>query len=115
MAGSPSTQITPADVLAQLVVIRDLVAQIPDGTPQKGSIQSALDLAATLVQKSQIPPGTYVTAGAAAALAGVAALVGAAGGGLVGYKLGKPKTPALPAHESESEPPPRRRPPKESP
>jgi hypothetical protein len=102
-------KITPSDVLAQLSAMRTIVDTLPDAAAgQRASLQTAIDTTISYVRQALPKPGTYVTAGGAAAMAGIAAVVGAVGGGLVGHKLGKsaapPKAlPAASAHESSAE------------
>ena len=104
---SAPDKITPRDVLAQLQTVRALVDALPDSVAtQRLSLQNAMDTAVQYVRAGLPKPGTYVTAGGAAGIGGVAAVLGAAVGGFLGYKLrgsknGAPAPAALPAGARE--------------
>ena len=105
-----SQKITPSDVLAQLGTCRSMADALPDAvSAQRASLQQAIDTATSYVKQALPKPGTYVTAGGALAMAGIAAVVGAAGGGFVGHKLGSKaaaagQTRQLPQGGGASEP-----------
>jgi hypothetical protein len=83
-------KITPTDALAALQTLRGQIAALPDSLDtQRSAALQQCDHVAALVKQALPKPGTYVTAGGAAAISGLAAVVGAIGGGLLGHKLGK--------------------------
>jgi hypothetical protein len=102
----PTTKPTTADVLQALGAARSIADQLtPDNVAQlQKTLQMQIDQCAALAKQSQLEPGAYVTGGAAAAMAGVATLVGGVAGFFVGQKFpSKPRTAALPAHKGEEE------------
>jgi hypothetical protein len=80
--------ITPRDVMVQLQTLRTLADTLPESVAtQRLALQQGIDQAQALVRQALPKPGTYVTAGGAAAIGGIAAVLGAVAGGLAGYKL----------------------------
>lgn len=99
-----TTKPTTADVLQALCAARTIADQLtPENVAQlQKTLQMQIDQCAALAKQSQLEPGAYVTGGAAAAMAGVATLVGGVAGFFVGQKFpSKPRTAALPEHKPE--------------
>jgi hypothetical protein len=87
-------QVSIADVLSAAAALRASIDMLPDGPP-RAALQAQSDALSVLIRRSQLPPGTYVSAGAAAAASGLAVIVGGLGGFLLGGKLEASKHKAL--------------------